>query len=220
MTDPTGETVSARGVFTLDQIAGTLSVQLINQLENEVSVGQAITGFSFGMTGGLANLTGAFGDQISVASNGVISDLGTNPQSALLNWRATTSSGIITVSDLGNGQPKQSILGSATNGVYGSANASIAGNKPHNAFVSEMATFAFNGVTGNLATGTVRIGFGTDGTNYKVATLIPETLGYSGPLLSVGSGSSLDIATPEPATWLVLLTGLAGLCRRCRQSPG
>lgn len=205
----------------MDQIAGTLCVQLISQIANEVSVGQAITGFFFGMTSGLAHLTGAFGDQISVASNGSISDLGNNPQSALLNWGATTSSGIITVSDLGNGQPKQSVLGSATNGAYGSAHASIAGNKPHNSFVSEMATFAFNEVTGSLAAGTVRIGFGTDGTNYKLATLIPDTMSYSSSLSGIVTSSALDIAAPEPSTWLSLLPGLAVLyCLRRRQTSG
>ncbi len=211
--DPAGETISARGVFTMDQIAGTLSVQLTNQVTDERSVGQAITGFSFGLTSGLADFNGAFGDQIQVASNGVVSDLGRNPQATLSDWRTTTSGRTVTVTDLGKGQPKLSILGAATDGVYRNANGSIAGNKAHNSFVSEVATFTFRGVTGNLVADSVRIGFGTEGTNYVVASLVPEMVPFSSSISNVG----FDSSAPEPGTWCFALAGLGWLGYRRRR---
>lgn len=220
-TDTAGEAVSAKAVFDLNVSSNTLTVYLYNLTSNQVSAGQAISGIKFGLSSGSATYGGATGDLIDLSQGGFVNSsdtltAGNQPVSSSLNlWSASTSLSNVTLSDLGTGQPKQTILGLPTSGqtTYSSANGSITGGS-HNPLTWEVATYVFTGVTGavNAGVGAVQIGFGTAGTNY-ISTGAGTT--------QIGANPYDTTSTPEPATWSMMLLGggliLLGARRRVRR---
>ena len=201
--DPAGEAVKATATFDFSAFSSskTIGVTLQNLVTNEISVGQAISGVSFQLSGltGKAAIRSSNGTLITVDSLGNFS---TGVSSALTAWTTSTSLTDITASALGSGQPDQTILGAPTaSGSYASANASIAGNDPHNPFVEQTATFTFAdlaGVTLDSIVSSVRIGFGTSGADYIAATAVSS-------------------AVPEPSTFMLAgfaIALVAGLKRR------
>jgi hypothetical protein len=137
---------------------GFITVSLANQLSDPKSAGQLLSGLQFTLASGLS--TGTLGSTSAnvrrVNRGGSFTDLGP----AATGWALDTSNANFLLcalcTDLGALGPKRLLIGDPNSGTgaYSSANASIAGNKPHNPFTAGTAVFLIN-VPGVLAGDTV-----------------------------------------------------------------
>src|SRR5690348_14005592 len=183
---------------------GTVTITLNNNLSNAqvVSVIQNISGVYFqasGYNGGAVSLGSSNSTQSTdIANTGAASLQGAvNPT----GWAAGHSGSLITACVIcafginSPAGPDQTIIGGTGSGTYANANGSIAGNNPHNPFLVGTVTFSLivPGVTVNSTFSNVVIQFGTTATP-------PE-----------------QQQTPEPASMLLLGTGLAGLAAGLRK---
>jgi len=187
-TNSTGQPVSASVTFTVSP-SGTLTITLTNTLVNPTSVGQNISDLSFQAGTLTGTLTGSSGSLINVAANGTFSSAGTaNPT----GWALASSGGSFHLTVLGTSTaPARTIIGApGAGGIYSNANASIAGNGPHNPFLNQTATFTLSipGLTSVTQLSNISFSFGT-------------TPGDNVPVTGA----------PEPATMLLLGTGLLGV---------
>jgi hypothetical protein len=146
--------VSASATFT-NPGDGTIVVTVANNLADPRSAGQLLNGVAFTLSEG--ETTGTLGINTAiigtVQKGGVFTQIGSNP--APTGWALADNfyGGLelcVLCKDLGGIGPSHLLIGSpAPSGKYDSANASIAGNKPHNPFTTGTASFtiAINGIT-------------------------------------------------------------------------
>ena len=187
-----GQPVSAEADFTTT--AGQIQIVLTNLEANPRSIIQAISDLFFS-AGGLTTVgAGSFnaaGSYIDIAADKSVSAAGSN----LFNWALTNSAGTYHLNKLCGpcGGPAGLIIGP---GPYTNANASIAGNGPHNPFANQTVTFtlALAGVTASTLISNVVFSFGTEtGTN---------------------------VAVPIPAAAWLFVSGLLGLIGIARRGQG
>jgi hypothetical protein len=160
---PSGATTSGGAVdasATLMTGNGTLSITLNDLLANPTDVAQLVSDIKFGFNSDISSsgtsLTSASGTGISVGDNGSTS-------SGTVSSTAWELSGFH-LTALGGGQPVGLIIGpGGSGGTYGNANGSIAGNKPHNPFYNQTATFVLSipGVTSDTVVNSATFSFGT-----------------------------------------------------------
>lgn len=159
--------VSAMANFTVGD--GFITVSLNNQLADPKSAGQLLSGLQFTLASGSS--TGTLGSSSAnvrrVNRGGSFTDLGPGPT----GWALDTSNANFLLcalcTDLGALGPKRLLIGdpNTNTGQYTSANASIAGNKPHNPFTAGTAVFLINvpGVVAGDSVTNATFFFGTAG---------------------------------------------------------
>jgi hypothetical protein len=163
---PAGSTTSGGPVSasaTLTTGAGTVSITLTDLQANPTDVAQLISDLDFVLSNGATTgtLASSSGQQINVAANGTLT-LGSTGSTG---WGLNNNvGGGLQLDALGFIGPAGLIIGPpGAGGVYTNANASIAGNGPHNPFLNQTATFVVNvaGVTGLTNITSATFSFGT-----------------------------------------------------------
>jgi hypothetical protein len=192
-----GGPVNASATLTVSP-AGTLTVVLTNLQANPTDVAQLISDFSFTTTNApTGTLTTSSGQQIFVAANGTT----TTGTTGLTGWGLDSNTGgnfHATALCGGCIGPAGLIIGPpGAGGVYTAANASIAGNGPHNPFLNQTATFTLTipGLTSVSQITSFTFSFGT-----VAGVNVPGTPGV-----------------PEPASMVLLGTGLVSLAAGLRR---
>jgi len=194
-----GQPVSADATFVTT--AGELVITLQDTLANPTDIGQLVSDLQFSMNTGdtSATLSSSSADFITVNSGGSVTDNGTSSTGWGFGSGTLGSGNYLLCVICGDGislpphvAPAELIIGP---GPYTNANASIAGNGPHNPFMNQTATFTIldSNITNSTTISNVLFSYGT-------------TFGLDGA----------GIPTPEPRSYvfLALVSGLIVLASR------
>jgi hypothetical protein len=196
-TNVTGTIVAGNGTVTITLNNNLTNAQVVSVIQNVSAVYFQASGYN----GGAVSLTGSNSTNSTNVSGGVGTLAGAvNPT----GWAAGNSGSTITVCVIcafginAPAGPDQTIIGGTGSGFYANANGSINGNGPHNPFLAGTVTFTLSvpGVTVNSTFSNVVIQFGTEATP-------PQTQ-----------------EVPEPASMLLLGTGLIGIATGFRKRFG
>jgi len=203
-TGPACSTTNVSGTIVAGN--GTVTITLNNNLSQAQvqSVIQNVSGVYFQVSGytlGAVSLSASNAANSTNISGGVGTPAGAvNPT----GWGAGHNGAVISVCVVCAGSfgvgptagPEQTIIGGTGSGLYSAANGSINGNGPHNPFLTGTVTFTLvvPGVTVNSTFSNVVVQFGTEAT----------------PPSQVNE-------VPEPASMLLLGTGLAGAAAAYRK---
>jgi hypothetical protein len=185
---PSGTTVPAGPVnasATFTTSANTLTIDLNDLLANPQNVGQLLSDLSFtlGNGGSLTGSTetGASSSTITVAKDGSFTGPTAISGVTTVGWPFAVNSataGTLDVLAAGGAGPSQLIIGPPDAGnTYSAANGSIAGNKPHNPFLFESATFTITGtgITADTTITSATFSFGaTSGVTVGGVPVVPE----------------------------------------------
>ena len=188
--------VNATAVIVISP--ATLTITLSDLLGNPISAGQLLSNFEFTLG---SSLSGSAAMSSSAKERTVNSDQSfTEGGTVSTGWALQASGGggvAICVICPNNGSPAPTtnpppshlIIGA---GPYTNANGSIAGNKPHNAFLDQTATFTISdsSITSSTVVSNVVFGFGTqfgsevNGELSATVSAVPETR----TMLMIGTG--------------------------------
>lgn len=198
-TNVTGTIVAGNGTVTITLNNNLTNAQVQDVSQNISAVYFQVSGFNGGaVTLGANSSTGS----VTVGLGGAAAAGGAqNPT----GWAAGNNGNTITVCVIcafgidAPAGPDRTIIGGDGTSAYPGANGSIANNGPHNPFLAGTVTFVLNvpGVTTNSTFSNVVIQFGTTATPPSVTNEVPE-----------------------PATMLLLGSGLIGVAAGFRRRFG
>lgn len=157
--------VNAEAVFTTG--SGFISITLSNLMADPRSAGQLLSGLTFTLSEGQS--TGSLGPNSAnlrkVQGGGIFTDFGPSSTGWALDENFNGGLRLCALcNNLGSAGPSRLLIGApAGSGRYRSANGSIAGNRPHNPFTAETATFLIYvpSVTEDSSITSVTFSFGT-----------------------------------------------------------
>lgn len=177
-----GKPVSAQATFTtgLNQVV----ISMMNTQANPTSVIQCLSDLGFTISTGqtVGTLSSSSGLERSIAGNGTF----TNGSNVATGWQLET--GPLRLHVLGTPiGPAHTVIGGPNNSnIYSNANGSIAGNGPHNAFLTGPITFTISvpGVTADSSISAMYFSYGTTEGNNVPGQQVPEPATLA--LLAIG----------------------------------
>jgi hypothetical protein len=197
-TTPTGATVEGLPVDAsaniVNNFGDTYTVTLNDTQANPTSVAQALSGLAITFQNTVVPIAPFYqGDGVAVGANGAATYIPGAVYGEYLNvpspW-VTTFNKSFTAAIVSASSPAYSLIGPpGPDGTYSNANGSIAGNGPHNPFLTSLIwSFEVIPVTGDTGPITgVNFSFFGNGPGSTVAGIDPpDAMGVPGPIVGAG----------------------------------